>query len=88
MNLDDKFDHPCRGTCSGWQQGYEKGQEGLKACSSETERKAGWSDVLKILLTPEAKKYINEAFYCQVDFRDWVESQLHKLDEQLFKENA
>lgn len=20
------FDHPCRGTCSGWQQGYERGQ--------------------------------------------------------------
>lgn len=23
------FDHPCRGSCSGWRQGYEKG--GVKA---------------------------------------------------------
>lgn len=22
----ESFDHPCRGNCSGWRQGYEKGQ--------------------------------------------------------------
>ncbi|TXH09408.1 MAG: hypothetical protein E6R04_08205 [Spirochaetes bacterium] len=26
MNKIDSFDHPCKETCSGWKQGYEKGQ--------------------------------------------------------------
>lgn len=25
------LDHPCRDTCSGWQQGYQRGQENLRA---------------------------------------------------------
>jgi len=26
------FDHPCKGTCSGWQQGYDRGfSEGVKS---------------------------------------------------------
>lgn len=25
------LDHPCRGTCSGWRQGFEKGRESLRA---------------------------------------------------------
>lgn len=25
------FDHPCRQTCSGWQQGYDRGYDELKA---------------------------------------------------------
>jgi len=24
-----ELDHPCKDTCSGWQQGFEKGQEAL-----------------------------------------------------------
>lgn len=33
MSLEDpyeKFDHPCKGTCSGWQQGFEKGQKAFQ----------------------------------------------------------
>ncbi len=26
-----EFDHPCRQTCSGWQQGFEKGQDSMRA---------------------------------------------------------
>jgi hypothetical protein len=28
--LDEMFDHPCKGTCSGWQQGYDKGFSAVK----------------------------------------------------------
>lgn len=26
----DKFDHPCRQTCSGWDQGFEKGAKSVQ----------------------------------------------------------
>lgn len=27
MTMPKEFDHPCRDICSGWKQGYEKGQQ-------------------------------------------------------------
>ena len=33
----DNFDHPCKQTCSGWRQGFEKG---LKQGEEERERSA------------------------------------------------
>ena len=27
----EEFDHPCKQTCSGWQQGFEKGQASMRA---------------------------------------------------------
>lgn len=29
MSLDD-FDHPCRNSCSGWKQGYDRGRLDMK----------------------------------------------------------
>lgn len=29
MNKEQDFDHPCKETCSGWKQGYEKGKAEL-----------------------------------------------------------
>lgn len=25
ISIEEKFDHPCKQTCSGWKQGFEKG---------------------------------------------------------------
>lgn len=29
--MSNKLDHPCRETCSGWQQGYDRGASEMKA---------------------------------------------------------
>lgn len=29
------FDHPCKQTCSGWQQGYERGRDDLQKQNDE-----------------------------------------------------
>ncbi len=31
------FDHPCKQTCSGWQQGFERGAFDLEACQKRLE---------------------------------------------------
>lgn len=38
-NFESELDHPCKDTCSGWQQGYDKGRTfTLAECKEEIER--------------------------------------------------
>lgn len=36
----DKLDHPCKDTCSGWKQGYEKGQQSIELELKRANRRA------------------------------------------------
>lgn len=38
MSLDELFDHPCKETCSGWKQGYDKGKLELQKENERLEK--------------------------------------------------
>lgn len=53
LNEKRDFDHPCRQTCSGWQQGYDKGKaevmpmmremaETIRYIMNENDKVKGW----------------------------------------------
>ncbi len=44
--------------------------------------KEGWSDVLKLILTQGACKYVDTAVYSQGEFRDYLEAELHKIEKE------
>lgn len=35
MKINETLDHPCKGTCSGWQQGYDRGISHFKNSQNE-----------------------------------------------------
>jgi hypothetical protein len=47
--LEKGFDHPCKDTCSGWKQGFERGAFELEKLKAENEKQAE-----KILILREA----------------------------------
>lgn len=67
-----ELDHPCKETCSGWRQGFEKGQKACPRCSdlfydpkmlveSEKQRAAEWEEIAK--RNEEKLKKADEKFY-------------------------
>lgn len=74
-NLATDLDHPCRDSCSGWKQGYQRGQENLRehytALLQEARARAfeeAYKEWLK--LNPDFKPnnryddFFKDAFYC------------------------
>ena len=49
MNNPADLDHPCKETCSRWQQGYERGQEAVRriAIAHETRSAQEYADLAK-----------------------------------------
>lgn len=45
----NKFDHPCRETCSGWKQGYERGMADANPC--DTKSKEVTEDLTQVYVT-------------------------------------
>lgn len=37
MNCEKDFDHPCKDTCSGWNQGYRRGVLDAARCARESD---------------------------------------------------
>lgn len=89
-NIAEEFDHPCRQTCSGWKQGYEKGQidlrNALAAQSGEFDEKSiprfSWSGVIKqreAAINRPIEKAIHIATQCWCD----TETSMIEMDTRL-----
>lgn len=69
-----KLDHPCKQTCSGWAQGYERGRESadvdeqafLEEHNENVRLHTQLEEVIDLL------DKINGAFYCRTSKKEWL----------------
>lgn len=77
------FDHPCRQTCSGWQQGYERGKlETLYKFSPEASRLRGTS-FQEQLVPPNQHVVAPSAVHLRDDVRETVVGRFGKVTSPL-----
>lgn len=61
-NIKKEFDHPCKQTCSGWRQGFDRGLEQSAQRIEELEKLAKALEVAE-----SALKYMTEDYDCDAE---------------------